>query len=198
MSPQTNSAVQSDGQNGYGALGIMAEEPRTKDGSEPDHFQVCLNSQERHIIYSPEKTQEPFYHVLEKPNADNEGALLNDGSINLKQPVNNLQENLSSAERLTRHGRYGAEPVYNVLEDPNLEETEGLGQHGNISSAEPIYNTLEEPTSDDLSKANCNYKCTNEPVYNVLEEEAYPTILAADGHDASDLQDPVYNVLEGP
>ena len=28
MSPQTNSAVQSDGQNGYGALGIMAEEPR--------------------------------------------------------------------------------------------------------------------------------------------------------------------------
>ena len=170
----------------------------TKDGSEPGHFQISLNSQERHIIYGPENTQEPFYHVLEKPNADNDRALLNDASINLKQPVNNLQGKLSSAERLTGHGNYGAEPVYNVLEDPNLEKTEGLGQHSTISSAEPIYNTLEEPSSDDLSEVNCNYERANEPFYNFLEEEAYPTILAADGHDASDLQDPVYNVLERP
>ena len=169
----------------------------TKDGSEPGHFQVSLNSQERHIIYGPEKTQEPFYHVLETPNADSEGALLNDDSSNLKQPDNNLQEKLSSAERLTGHGNYGAEPVYNVLEDPSLEETKGLGRHGTISSAEQIYNTLEEPSSDDLSEVNCNYERAK-PFYNVLEEEAYQTILAADGHDASDLQDPVYNVLEGP
>ena len=93
----------------------------TKNGSEPGHFQVSLNSQEGHIIYGPEKTQEPFYHVLEKPNDDNEGALLNDGSIKLKEPVNNFQKKLSSAELLMGHGNYGAEPVYNVLEDPNLE-----------------------------------------------------------------------------
>ena len=168
----------------------------TKDGSEPGHFKVSLNSQERHIIYGSEKTQELLYHVQEKPNADNEGVLLNDGSINLKQPINNLQEKLSSGERLAGHGNYGAEPVYNVLEDPNLGETEGLGHHGTMSSAEPIYNTLEEPSPD--GPFDCNYECKNEPVYNVLEEKAYPTMLGADGHDASDLQDPVYNVLEGP
>ena len=137
-----------------------------------------------------------IYTNENQPNANNEGALLNDGSINLKQPINNLQEKLSSGERLGGHGNYGAEPVYNVLEDLNLGETEGLGHHGNMSSAEPIYNTLEKPSPD--GPFDCNYECKNEPVYNVLEEKAYPTILAADGLDASDLQDPVYNVLEGP
>ena len=156
-----------------------------------------MNIQEKRVVHVPRNTQEPFYHILEKPTADSEEALQNDGSNNLKQPVHNHLKEISSAEEPEGPVNYGAKPVNSTLEDPNLQETEGLVHQGTISSAEPIYNTLEEPSSDDLSEVNGNYECANEPVYNVLEEDLYPTMLAADGHDASDLQDPVYNVNQG-
>ena len=116
------------------------------------------------------------------------------GARDLQDPVNNVNE----GEGPERPESHVSEPVYNVLEDPNLERAEGPDHYGAMSSEEPIYNTLEEPNSDGPYGARCNLKYKNEPNYNALEDETYGSTSVADKHGATDLQDPVYNVLEGP
>ena len=137
-----------------------------------------------------ERTNEPVHNVLE------EGlfrAIDKYGSTVLQEPVHNVRE--EGPERPENHV---SEPVYNVLEDPNLERTHGHDHYGAMSSEGPIYNTLEEPNSDDPYEASCNLKYKNEPIYNALEDETYGGTSVAAKHGAIDLQDPVYNVLERP
>ena len=171
--------------------------PSTNDRLGSGQFNATLKIQEGHNNCGSETHQKPFYYVLEKPTAGNEGALQIDSSINLGQIVKNLLEELST-EGPEGSSNHGAEPLYHVLEDPNFKEAKDPGHHGTISFEEPIYNTLEELCLDHPSKFNCYYKGKNEQVDKVLEDDTYPNISAGDKESNSDLQGPVYYVLEGP
>ena len=140
--------------------------------------------------------------MLEKPTADN-GTLLqkHDGYVSFEQPVYNIMEELSTTEATEGREHYAAEPEYNVLEDPNLADTRGSGHYGTISSEGPIYKSLEGPYCHDLyyNKLTYNVECTSEQSYNTVEESTRSNISGADKHAGNrDVQDPVYNLLEGP
>ena len=94
-----------------------------------------------------------------------------------------------------RNAEYGCptEPMYNVLEGPTpgvRNETESCGA---ISVNEPFYNTVEKPVSNEgLSSGNYD------PVYKTLEDPLYVGFGFGGQNGPTGLQDPVYNVLEGP
>ena len=137
-----------------------------------------------------ERKNEPVYKVLEE---DVSLAIDKYGARDVQDPVHNVNE----GEGLEGPKNSVSEPVYYVLEDPNFERAEGPRHYGATSLEEPIYNTLEEPNGNDPYGASCNPECKNEPVFNVLENETYGRIVV-DKYGATDLQVPVYNVLEGP
>ena len=154
------------------------------------NFYAPLNIKEGQNIYGQRDTREPFNNVLDKTTAANKTPQNND-LISVEQSVYNIVEELPIAEGTVGQNNNDGEPVYNVLEDPNFEYEEGLGQYGAFSTAEgPIYNSLEE----DSYEANCNAQFPDEPVYNVLEKDTCPTTSAVDKYG----QEPVYNILEGP
>ena len=178
----------------YESTYTLPQRPTANDGLNPDQFYAPLNIQEGHNVYGPQNNQEPFYHILEKPTTDGEVPLREYGVNCLEQPVYNIPEELLVTEGLKGPVNHGAEPAYNVLEDPNLVVTKGPGHYGAMSLEGSIYNTLEEPYSDDPYRANGNSESIDEPVYNVLEEDLSS---AMDYYGARDLQDPVNNVNEG-
>ena len=168
--------------------------PQCQAAKDDVRLYAPLDVPEGHNIYGPRNTQEPVYNVLEQPTTDRETHLQNHGPTSLEQPVYNLMEKLSTADEPKGPVNHGTDPVYKVLEDPNLANTEGPGNYGSNFPEGPIYNTLEEPYLDGPYKANYNSEYINEPIYNVLEGES----STVDNYHTRELQDPVYNVLEGP
>lgn len=130
---------------------------------------VRRNTGEGHNISGPENTQEPLYYVIEEPTTDNEAHSQRPTFSCSKQPVN---EELSSAEGPEGPTNRDSEPVTNILEDPNLKDSESTGQCGPISA---------EGTDDS--------ERTNEPIYYVLEEDNCPRISAEDRGDIKNSQE---------
>ena len=114
-----------------------------KDSLNLYHVEASLDVQSR--MYSPGNTQEPFYYILEKPTTDSDIASENCGPSSEKKPAFDMLEDYCSGEGIKESTNSDTEPVYNVLEDPNLDEA----QYGPMRSEEPIYHTLEGPLSDD-------------------------------------------------
>ena len=160
----------------------VPQRPATKqDDPNSDHVYAPVNIQVEHNICGPGNTQEPFYNVLEQSTTDSENQLQNDGSSCSEQPVYNFLEEQSTPEGPKRPISHGAEPVYNVLEDTNVEDAEGTDRYGSIFSV-----GLDDSES------------TNEPVSNVLEEDTHGSISAVGKCATEERQKPVYYVLEGP
>ena len=84
------------------------------------------------------------------------------------------------------------EPLYNVLEGPYGEGSEGPAWYGSVPVGDPFYNALEGPDQ------NVDSPHVNEPVYNVLEAPYLSGVGEEDRYGPTGVQDPVYNVLEGP
>ena len=82
------------------------------------------------------------------------------------------------------------QPVYNVLEEPYLKASQGLGHCGATSAEGPVDNTLEEPVND---KGN-----NTQLVYNVLEGPYLESAEEPSHYGALPIKGPVYNTLEGP
>ena len=186
----------------YASTYCVPQYPAANDGPDSGQFYAPLNIQGGHNIYESKNTKEPFYHVLEKPTADNgTPSQKHDGSVSFEQPVYNIMEELLTTEATEGPVHYAVEPEYNVLEDPHLADTRGSGHYGTISSEGPIYKSLEGPYSHDpyYNKLTYNMECTSEPSYYPVEESTCSNISGADKHAGNrDVQDPVYNVLEGP
>ena len=110
--------------------------PRSPDAKQDsDYPYIPENIQELgHNIHGSENTQEPYYHVLEEPTSDNERPLQNDGSISSEQPVYNLKRKLATEEVPNAPANHGTEPVYDVLEDPSIDDAEVPGHFGATSS----------------------------------------------------------------
>ena len=179
----------------YESAYTLPQCPTANNGPKSEHFYAPLNIQEGQNFYGPQNNQEPFYHVLEKPTVDGEVPLQHHGVNRLEQPVYNIVEELSFKEGLKVPANHGAEPAYNVLEDPELVVAKGPGQYGARSLEGPTYNTLEQPSSDHPYRANCKSERIKEPVYKVLEVDLSSAIDKYNG--ARDLQDPVHNVNDG-
>jgi len=78
--------------------------------------------------------------------------------------------------------------MYNVLEGPTPGVRNETVSCGAISVNEPFYNTVEKPVSNEgLSSGN-----------NTLEDPLYLGFGCSGQNGPTGLQDPVYNVLEGP
>ena len=106
----------------------VPQHPATNDGPDSDHFYAPLNIQESHNVYQPGTLRNPFYHVLEEPTADNGTPLQNhDGSTCFEQRVYNIAEEPSNRETTEGPAHHGAQPLYNVMEDPGLAGGEGPG-----------------------------------------------------------------------
>lgn len=160
----------------------VPQRPATKqDDPNSDHVYAPVNIQVEHNIRGPGNTQEPFYNVLEQLTTDSENQLQFDGSSSSEQPAFNFLEEQSTPEGPERPIIHGAEPVYNVLEDPNVGDAEGTDRYGSISSV-----GLDDSES------------TNEPVSNVLEEDTPESISAVGKCATKERREPVYYVLEGP
>ena len=167
----------------YASIYNVPQRPATKeDDPDSDYEYVPENIQVEHNICGPGNTQEPFYNVLEQPTTDSENQLQNNGSSCSEQPVYNFVEEQPTPEGPKRPIIHGAEPMYNVLEDPNVGDAEDTDRSGSISSVGP----------DDSES-------TNEPVSNVLKEATHESISAVSKCATEERQElPVYYVLEGP
>jgi len=142
----------------YASTYVVPQRPAAQDDPKSDHFYAALNVQDGQKIYGPGSAQEPVYNVLEETASVRETPLQSYGSIRPDQLVYHA-------------GNHGAEPTYNVLEDPNLENAKSPNEHGAFSTQGPIYNILEEPYLGNHYKTSYNYERTDDPVYNVLEKE---------------------------
>ena len=99
------------------------------------------------------------------------------------------KSNLSTSGRPSERLKITAEPVYNVLEQPDAEQgtmpervygDPNCGNHG--GNQDPLYNVLEGPDTEQTYAA----PDVGDPLYNVLEK---PESRAGP-------QEPLYNVLE--
>lgn len=127
--------------------------------------------------------------------------------------------NLSTTGRPRERHKLTAEPVYNVLEQPDAEQgvmperVYGDPGHGNNGDPQdPLYNVLEGPDAEQTYTA----PDVGDPLYNVLEgpesrqgsqEPLYNVLESSDAENSSSRtqgpydganSEPLYNVLEEP
>ena len=129
---------------------------------------------------------EPVYNVLEEPFAE----VSEDPTCYGSAPVDDPEYNTLEEPNQYTGSTYKNDPVYNVLEGPEVSEEPKW--YGSAPVDGPVYNTLEEPNQ----YTGSTYK--NDPVYNVLEGPDQNGSGEEDRYGPSGFQDPVYNVLEGP
>ncbi len=152
-------------------LNRSSESHFTDNDPNTDHVYAPLNISEGQNIYGHVNTQEPVYRVLESPTNDNDvKSKIYGHSISIEQPMYYMEElSVERAEGPAQDGANDNQPVYNVLEEPYPEGSEGPGDYGAISPEEPFYSTLEESYAE-----RPDSEFINEPIYNVLEEGPYP------------------------
>ncbi|KAL9959628.1 hypothetical protein ACROYT_G032966 [Oculina patagonica] len=182
--PKTKSAFQPQEQNGF----------VTNNGKEPfasiyaPNYDVPQSNSQSGGLYAVHNISDG--HNIFGPRDSQEEMSQNNGLSGIDQPVYNILEDLSvkDSEETVNNGLYEPETVYNVLEEPYTEGSEGPEWYGSVPMEGPVYNTLEEPYAEG-SEGPAWYGSVpvDGPVYNTLEE---PNQYA----DSPSTNEPVYNV----
>ncbi|XP_073228296.1 uncharacterized protein [Porites lutea] len=167
-SPQINRAYQSDDQDLYRELSFQEApiyasyqrqdiQPRSANTKE-DHY-AQLNIPEDQHIYGLGGTEESTYNVL--------GEHVSDRGV--------IYENYEFSEEEE------ADTVYNVLEDPSGDRSEGSDPDGAICEDGPVYKNVSRQSSQVCNtRSHKDSELTNGLVYNNTKETLYHNDTADD------------------
>ncbi|KAJ7351712.1 hypothetical protein OS493_035972 [Desmophyllum pertusum] len=172
---QTNSAFQTDAENGYFTISLrepaiyasMYQVPVTDRRpsfnemsnpleEDPNTGHVYAHVPLEHSMYGTKNaTQKPI--VPEGPVPDNATKFQDYGPISIEQLVYHLVEDILEGrhEKPLNDVPNETEPVYHVLEEPYRETSKEPHQYDDVTTDGPVYSTLEELYIDSSNAIDC-------------------------------------------